>query len=653
MKHGARFFRMQQRRRSLGGRRAAVAVAIVTSAVALAGPAWADVKASIACRGAIAKGLSGVASTGFKTSDACHKAADKAVMGGGACNNTANPAFDTGGKYAQAKTKSAATISGKCVAGDPVLANYDGQNPESTVTTFIDEVVGGDSFGIVGIKDLGGAKAKIKCLQTIGKSRTGIIKEILKTSTNCQAGKDKTATTFGSLDPACVGTPVKSGPKATTQISGACTGLTAADVGSCDPLPTCVVSQATSDAQDIAKAIYQKVTPTVCGNGTIESGEQCDDGANNGTSGDPCNIKCELLTNTCSVSTLVNPADFIGGTRMITVSLSVPGGSQLAGVQVGFDYPQLEASIPGTGTSSVVQGAFQVLATPPASGFISLANDTDTEAQILISSGENFIGSGPLVAATLNNCVSLSQNICNRNQNVFGCCPEASVVACNANPDDHNACFCGFKGFGAGGVVSETDCSAAPHGACTAGVCTSIPDAPAGSCCTSTKICTSGERNGLACTTDDTNATTGCGPSATCPSCCVANSNCPAASKCSLSSPNPGKACTAAAEAKNCSGAALDAATCTSTTDECSFLGDQANGTFGCFSIFNPLGSSIGNFPPVLTGRATPAGACPTNNTCTDQTQLTAASCTVTSPTDALGQIVQGVTCSVVVTEAP
>src|SRR5215471_17469858 len=112
--------------------RVAMAVALGASALALAGPAGADTKASIACRGAIAKGLSGIQKAGFKLNDKCHKIQDKVNPGAtGACNDVSNSTFDPDGKYAKAKTKSSSLISSKCLPGDPVLANYDGMSPEN------------------------------------------------------------------------------------------------------------------------------------------------------------------------------------------------------------------------------------------------------------------------------------------------------------------------------------------------------------------------------------------------------------------------------------------------------------------------------------------------------------------------------------------
>ena len=248
--------------------------------------------------------------------------------------------------------------------------------------------------------------------------------------------------------------------------------------------------------------------------------------------GDLCSAQCESLAETCGPGTLAGGS--ITGHRVIQLSLHIPEKNgepqELAGVRVGFDYPQLEASIKGTGLSSVVQQSFQVLATPPASGFLALANDTDTEAQIIVSSSEAFIDStsGAFLQVTLDECTPLSTNICNRNQNVLGCCPTTDIVACNADPDNQVLCFCG-----ANGIVSQTDCTTA---GCTEGVCVGIPDAPAGSC---------------------------------------------VSGKCSPGSPNPGKACTPANETHTCSGVPVDQATCT-VSHACSRLGDQTNGTYGC-----------------------------------------------------------------------
>jgi hypothetical protein len=62
----------------------------------------------------------------------------------------------------------------------------------------------------------------------------------------------KTAITFGAIDPTCLGTAVKSGPKATDSITKSCTGIDPNVIGTCTPLPACVVDNA-----QLVRAIVQ------------------------------------------------------------------------------------------------------------------------------------------------------------------------------------------------------------------------------------------------------------------------------------------------------------------------------------------------------------------------------------------------------------
>src|SRR5207247_854873 len=111
---------------------------------------------------------------------------------------------------------------------------------ESGVFPKIDEAIGGNSTLAIGGADLDCDKPKVKCIEAIAKNRSKVVNAILKASTKCQAGLDKAATTFGPIDPSCIdggGTAIaKAGPA----ITKACSGLSSADVGSCDPLPDCV-----------------------------------------------------------------------------------------------------------------------------------------------------------------------------------------------------------------------------------------------------------------------------------------------------------------------------------------------------------------------------------------------------------------------------
>jgi len=573
--------------------RLAIVVAASASTFGLAGPARAD-KAAENCRGMIAKSVAGVISAGFKDADACHKAQDKAAATSGDCNDVTKPAFDPKGKYAKAKTKATAAIGAKCPGGNPILTNFTGSDPAGALYPVVDDSVGGNSLLVLGNSNLMGDKAKKKCLEAIAKDRTAIVNEIVKNSTKCQKGKDKGAASFGALDASCVDAGAKSVGKATTDIPAKCGTLTGADVGGCSPLPSCAIDGAVGAGQALAKALYQTlpVVTQTCGNGVVEGTEQCDD--NNLVDGDGCNHLCELEANTCTPSV---------GHRIVTVNLDIPGGAQLAGVSVGFNYPGFEITVPGQGNSSVVRSSVQLF----PSGGLNAVDDENNFFSVSFANATEFIASGSLYAVTFDTCTAMAQNVCSRNPNVFGCCPDADIEACNADPENAVACQCGHKGS-----ISYADCTAA---GCTLGLC--APGAMVGalgSCDTGTLKCTSG---------------------------------------------NVGGTCTTATETVDCASAPVDSATCTASF-ECGRVGNFANNgaaTKGCATIFDPPVCGNGHFPPstpgTCDGTITPVGGCPSNNNCVSQKQITTSSCQITDPVDHLGEPVPGVTCQITVIEAP
>jgi hypothetical protein len=671
--------------------------------------------------------------TGYKDALACRKAADKASQATGPCDVPGSASFDTGGKYAGAKTKGSASISGKCASGDPVLGNYDGNDPATAIYGDVDSTIGSNQLTSAGNINLSGQSSQIKCVEAIVKAEEGIVKEIVSGGVKCQKGKDKTASSFGPLDPSCLLTGTKSVPKAGADINKACTGINPSDIGTCSPLPDCATTNTVAAAQDMVQAIYFKktVVANVCGNGVLEAPEQCDDGPNNGQPGDLCNTRCESLAETCGPGTVAGGT--ITGHRKVTVNLGMPVGVQLAGVQVAFDYPQLEASIPGTGNSSVVKGVVHVV---PTGGLVAM-NDTDTDFHIALANTTEFISAGELFDVTLDECVPLSQNLCNRNQNVIGCCPLANLDACTQDQlfidqpahfaTYYDDCQCGAPLRG----VGLADCNAgwkffADHGACTVGACASPPATmtcghgctaggtdkinhacttnagcfDAGVCNLGSHLCTAGgsDKVGAACGAnadcfdagvcdpgsflctagEPTKIGTGCAVDSDCDSAagvcdlgtdlctageptkigtgCAANTDCDsAAGVCSS-----GNICTAgdatriglACSIKNDCGTPITIATC----EACPELGDRTNGTFGCPDVYNSLICTPGHFPGQAVGgcdgtSSGPIGGCPLGNTCEKQDEITTLSCSLINPVDHLGQPVDGVTCSITVSE--
>jgi cysteine-rich repeat protein len=426
---------MSSRRPGRGLRRGVTFLAAV-AAIMAAYPAGADEKASQKCRGVIAKNAGKLIKAGLKAVDSCHKGANKACAAGGPCNDPTSSSVDVKGKYAGAKSKGTAGIDGACLAGDPVLDNYAGGDADGAIYPAVDTAVGGNSTLVLGVDSLDCDKGKVKCLGALAKGRSAVINGIIKASTKCQRGMDKTAATFDAIAPGCISDGADAIAKATAKINKACTGIAGADVGSCDPLPDCVTDAAKTVGQQLAQDIYSVPGPPVCGNGVTEGSEQCDDG--NTVDGDGCNHLCETEASTCA------PPSSPNAHRLVTVSINTP--VQLAGVRVDLAYPIFEAGIPGFGDSSVVRSRVNIL----QPGGLSVVNDTDlTILTVSLASATDFINTGDLYTVDFDNCVPLSENICNRTKNVTGCSLNPLRCTCAAASD-----------CGAGGACTNGQCSA-------------------------------------------------------------------------------------------------------------------------------------------------------------------------------------------------
>jgi cysteine-rich repeat protein len=421
------------------GSRAALVAAGATAAMvlALAQPASAAVKDSRRCRSAIGTLATQVVRAGFQAATACHHEKNAvctpAVSGGSDredCNVAGNETFDRDRKYAGKKTRANQILEGgespKCRLGDPVLANYP---PSGDVTDSIfpdiDEDVTGSSAVVQGQADLECSKAKSRCLDVIGRERSKIVHEIVADAARCQRKIDKSATTFGEVDPSCLANPAdEAAPKAARNIAAACTskGLGGSDVGSCDPLPACVVDAATQTGLSLARAIYYG--GQVCGNGDVEGTEQCDDG--NTLSGDGCDADCQTEGDTCDGA--YAGAGAADGIRRVVVSIDTP--EPLGGVEIGIDYPQFQAGIPGLGNSSIVNSRFTALQPAGLAGM----SDSGTDAKVVMVDLTDGLDSGDLFQIDFDNCVDLEQHVCNRNQNVIGCCSGGLTPSCSSNP---------------------------------------------------------------------------------------------------------------------------------------------------------------------------------------------------------------------------
>lgn len=385
-------------------------VAAFAATVALLGLTSSAEAAPAECRTRIGKEAKALIGLATRQVDQCHKKRDRICLPQsmrGECNLVESAQVDPKGAYQKREAKALTNILGDCTPAD--LANYPGTVTGDVLDTISEELTGNSQVNL-GAEDLLCDKAVVACHRAIAQSRTTVLKEVVNDSVKCQRELDKNASSFGAISPGCLDSGERTSPQASNRITKNCAGVTPAEVGSCSPLPGCVIASAVATGQTLASAVY--AAPTGCGDGDLDSGEQCDDG--NTASNDGCNSGCELEGNSCTPYAPAPPG--ATGTRVVTLSINTP--EPLAGLQVSIDYPQFEAGIPGVGTSSLVQSRFLPL--QPA-GLALLNDSTNTDAIVGMVNVVDLFSSGPLFQVTLDNCVELSQNVCNRNQNVFGC----------------------------------------------------------------------------------------------------------------------------------------------------------------------------------------------------------------------------------------
>jgi hypothetical protein len=110
--------------------------------------------------------------------------------------------------YGRAVNRATAVINNACKPGNPVLENYPGADVAGSVFPAVTRLLERNAQDLQGLPSFTGdkseVKAKGKCHKAIGAGRSSVILGIVKTSTKCQKGRDKSATEFGAIASDCV-----------------------------------------------------------------------------------------------------------------------------------------------------------------------------------------------------------------------------------------------------------------------------------------------------------------------------------------------------------------------------------------------------------------------------------------------------------------
>ena len=265
---------------------------VVAMMVGGASVAGAKSSPSFKCRNVIAAGVRGMTKAGLTQIDQCHKARDK---GGAQGDCNAIDAGNISSAFGRATIRAREIINAGCKAGDPVIANYPGNDIPVVLVPAIERILERSAGELQGapvfVGDKQAVKALVKCHGAIGKGRTQVVVSIVKAATKCQKKIDKKATSFGPISPQCV-VGSNAAARASSKIAKACGSVSGVAVGSCSALPGCAIDSATLRGQALARVTYGG--PTACGNGLEEVGEECDDGNTDST--DDCTAQCTFPT---------------------------------------------------------------------------------------------------------------------------------------------------------------------------------------------------------------------------------------------------------------------------------------------------------------------------------------------------------------------
>jgi cysteine-rich repeat protein len=272
---------------------AVVAIGAMTIGVATA--AKKPPETSRRCRKALGRNVVNETTVGLRNMSACQRRADAGRPPRADCNQLDNSAGTSYGR-AEALTSGQVGDGSTCPPGDPALAIYPGGTTQGLLNALLPavkrelEASGAVSLGGIpqGVGKGAGSGRVEKCRRAIASAHGTVVRKVLKASLRCQRRIDRTATAFGAIDPDCLEDAGSIGRKMTAKVERACRRVSGAEANACTPLPGCVVQSGEDTAHTLARLSFPSAQ--VCGNGTIELGEECDDGNVDG--GDGCTATC-------------------------------------------------------------------------------------------------------------------------------------------------------------------------------------------------------------------------------------------------------------------------------------------------------------------------------------------------------------------------
>jgi cysteine-rich repeat protein len=220
-----------------------------------------------------------LARLGFREVDGCERRASRTSVA-----KDCAVLRPSGSAYQRWAHRTGAFVGQRCATDDPArttfpLSDLPGGTSVGDPEHAIDDVTAAIEQSTAQLQQGGSAGARAatgpaSCRVAIGDARTMVALRVMNAAVRCQRRLDLREHTFGMLDPRCALPPPDAVVReAAGRIASACGGTSGAEVGSCDPLPGCAIDAAAATGLALARATYGQ-----CGNGVLDSGEDCDDG---------------------------------------------------------------------------------------------------------------------------------------------------------------------------------------------------------------------------------------------------------------------------------------------------------------------------------------------------------------------------------------
>jgi cysteine-rich repeat protein len=266
---------------------------LALSAVAiLAGSVAAAPRSVLRCRRMVANDFAFMIDESLTHLASCHAARKPATD----CN-----LLDGVPVYTRAVERAKGIAKAFCTGDNPILDNFpdaagDIVSPTAPVMRRRLEE-SGQTLQAVSVLPAGRAgRQPRRCTRAIGRARKAIIGRQLDDAIHCETLFDRTTSgELGEVSGTCIGGASRVSQRSASRITTACAGVDPAVVGTCTPLPNCVVDSVVATGQELVADIYGTAPDqraAKCGNGELDAGEECDDG--NRDDNDACTNKCKV-----------------------------------------------------------------------------------------------------------------------------------------------------------------------------------------------------------------------------------------------------------------------------------------------------------------------------------------------------------------------